>query len=272
MKLLIITTLILLIGSYLSTSTTSSTRSKSLTKSSLDLSLNIENKINNKLTRSLALTSSSTTLQRYLNRFRFPLTVKNTKEQWYGSIQGGQTKFLSKHVVNCGIGALSQIKYMHRKQSNKWRRFRYQFGCVQPPSTCTKVCKTNIKNLDAKACKVYFTKQNSLGNWDGFSTTYLNRHHIKCPSRNVLTMFKQLTNNNSRTIKYKFKCCPAKTSNCKTFDTNKTNYDNNSTHGLSNQMIKVPNVNIQALTGFQLKVDEGSHKWWYRVEYCNIAG
>jgi len=73
-------------------------------------------------------------------------------------------------------------------------------------------------------------------------------------------------------VHYHFRCCPAKLLNCKSYSTTITDFGDYGTIYLDRQIVKVPNIFKQAMTGFKLNVDYGKHSYTYRVSYCDLVG
>jgi len=269
MKCFVFIFICLLFCSDTSTSLESSNETKNnngLTKSGL---------LNNLSSNTNNLAKTSTTFNTYLIRFqnlKFPVSNSKTEDKWYGDIEGGQTRFMNKHIVNCGIGAISQFQYSHNKTGRRWRRYHYKFRCIKPPSGCTGVCRKNITKLDKAYCKIKKTPWNILKNWNSFSTGDLAKHNIQCKGRSVLTMFRQVNGKSKKRIRFIYRCCPAKVTGCKFVNTKPTPFGNFKTDYLMKQIVKVPNVKKQAMSGFRLKVNYTSRKWYYRIRYCSIQG
>ena len=77
----------------------------------------------------------------YLRRFQqWPTVGKSTPSNDWGN---GQTIYLDRHVVNCGIGALSQFRFQRTIPT----QFKYDYMCLFPKN-CVEHCIKNIEKID----------------------------------------------------------------------------------------------------------------------------
>ena len=207
---------------------------------------------------------------RYLTRFSqsFPNISKSTEKSW----ASGKTTYLERHHINCGIGALTGFHYQRVGKI----RIKYDYQCIYPKS-CNKKCQDKIKEKDKTRCKTHQTPLNNIK-----STNYLDRHRLKCPVSYVLQSFRfarkprasfHLRQHASTPKGYfHYTCCPAKLTNCKSFNTKATSYGDFSTHYLDKQNVSVPDPKTQAITGFKLNTSYPKHGYTYTVDYCTVTG
>jgi hypothetical protein len=151
---------------------------------------------------------SSRSMKTYLNRFtskKHHVVSKSTEANNWGN---SATIYLDRHKIDCGIGALSQFQYK-RIGSNK---FKYDYKCLLPLK-CNKKCEKKLQDFDKVKCMDMKTKPESIKTQEGKHTDELSKHKLVCPEEYVMTGFKMTRQNPN--IRFDYKCCPAKTSNCK---------------------------------------------------------
>lgn len=207
-------------------------------------------------------------LNKYLNRFKWSVQKTSTRDNDFGN---EATIYLDRHAPNCDIGAISQFHLQRAQSSGRWNRIRYDTWCIMPAG-CNKRCPNTIRQIDRRYCQYKNTPPNDLGSWTGRSTNYLDRHYVKCPANTVLTSFQLVSNWRSHKINYRYRCCPAKVSNCRSYNTANQAYGDMGNIYLDRQWVKTPNINTQAITGFRLLANYSSRTFHYQVDYCTVVG
>jgi len=201
---------------------------------------------------------------KYLNRFKWPIQATSTPANDWGN---QATIYLDRHAPDCGIGAICQF-HLRRPM---WNSLRYDTQCIMP-ANCDNNCRSKIQNLDYRYCSWHNTPKNDLGNWAGKSTNYLDRHHVRCPNNKVLVKFQLKSDWGVRKVWYNFKCCPAEVRNCASHRTSLQSYGNMGNIYLDRQVVKVPNCQNQAMTGFRLLSIYNRQSFQYHVDYCDVTG
>jgi len=224
--------------------------------------LGIVSNISSESTSRIAI--SKINMKRYMNRFGgpFPVKVLSTPVNDWGN---SATIYLDRHNLDCKAGVMNWFHYK-RNGNNK---FNYEYGCAMPRK-CDAFCEKKIRAIDSQKCKLLTTPANKIGNQNGKSTNYLDRHHLKCPTNYALQGFQ--FQRKQPNILFKYKCCPAKLTNCKTLDTPNSDFGDYGTIYLDRQRVSVPDPRTQAITGFQLHTDYKKHGYSYKLEYCTITG
>jgi len=226
-----------------------------------------------------------TSTARYLTRFSQSFTNigKSTQVNDWGS---GNTIYLDRHHINCGIGALTGFHYKRVGTP----KFKYDYQCIEPKS-CNKKCENKIKEKDKTRCKTHQTPLNDIVPEYGKATNYLDRHRLKCPVSYVLQSFRfargkppkvnlvskalqlfRLAKKPPGKAYYHYTCCPAKLTNCKSFNTKDTSFGDFSTIYLDRQNVSVPDPKTQAITGFKLNTIYPKRGYTYTVDYCTVTG
>ena len=102
----------------------------------------------------------------------------------FSSDGGGNTRYLDRHALNCNDRPIHAFEL---KRNNKHNKVRYRYRCGSQ----------KLFNV-----KTYHTP------WDEASekSWYLDRHNVECPSNQVLSFVRLITQWENNRMRYRFKC------------------------------------------------------------------
>lgn len=190
-----------------------------------------------------------------------------SKELGSVSNDDGKVTALSGQNVQCPTGsAINQFRlYFNAKE----KKINYKYTC--------------LSNGGIKGDKIrqVFTDYN-VHDGDGGATNYLDRHHMKCATNEVIESFQLQRDSSNKKIRYQYTCVEAITDGCYDKETEWTrggkNYDVQELQeqkGLSvidksNQAIQEIRLHTKYLNGFEAFFSSYNVEYRYRIRICNI--
>jgi len=204
-------------------------------------------------------TEKKSKYKNYLTRFKeYPDQEKSTGS---ASSENGANSALTKHVVDCDLGALTQFQLVSEAANS----INYKYKCLVPKN-CNDKCTETLKKADLRYCEKKTTPAVAVPT--AVDVNALSSHVIKCESGFIVKSFQYKYYDPE--ANYEYTCCPAKTADCKTIKTPETGEGNNSVNELTKQIVAVEDGKNQAITGF--KLISFNKNLSYEVSFCNITG
>ena len=189
---------------------------------------------------------SSRSLRKYMKRFS-----RNNKSKIYVVYPQftKHTKFvppsvlaLTSHVIDCDYAALTEFEM----QKFGKEEFLMRFECMLP-NKCPIKCARKIRALDLKKCQNLETPANEVDPNPEKQVNFFDRHTLKCPEKHVLVGFSLVSDEPK--IQFKYRCCPAITKDCKSYNTISHPYKSFDLKSLINFKVGVPDTKTQVMTG-----------------------
>ena len=164
---------------------------------------------------------------------------------------GGQkTVYLDRHNLNCGNGsAISNFK-LQRPSSNQ---INYKYQCV----------KSSAIGANGAQSSTPWGATNG-----DYSTNYLDRLDVKCPTGQGLTQFGLKRDNDK--LKYAFTCAPIQTICCKSATTAPSDASSKKKSVyLDRQFVGIDSTK-DVLTAFRLHATYNPDRYYYTYSYCTL--